>query len=594
MVLPKPSRSGSGSGSGTALLNPTAATFTMPSAAAPSLVNGAPQPEQSQKPNGSVAAPTPQDSKKSNASNPARPDAAARSTTAQDIAEAGAGVKLTGAQLKKQKAAEKAARRAEKVAEKGAPAASSAATLKPETARRPSTTKRESDTGSHHKRTPSSTGKSLPLRGGPQQQQQGPGQGSIAPEKERYKDPKRVPMFSHLYPKEKKASLAGAGREIHPAVLSLGLQLRDYVICGGNARCVATLLAFKKVIQGYSTPPGVALSRHLLTHLNHQIAYLRNARLLSMSQGNSIRWLKNLISTQPVDLTDSEAKQSLCQSIDLFIRERITLADEVIAREATARIDDGDVILTYAKSSVVEKTLITAHRQGKNFEVIIVDSRPMFEGKNHARSLVRAGLKVRYALLSSIADIVDQNSVTKCFLGASAMLGNGSLLSRSGSAMVAMMAKESSKTKARAVPVIVLCETVKFTTKAALDSIVMNEVGDPDALVDVIQPEILSSTGPTPSAVNASAGGKGGKKQAGPKDKDDGNAGGDDTDEKNAGGGGKGLEGWKDQTGLFLLNLMYDVTPSQFLDLVICELGSLPPIAVPVVNGVHGDDQALA
>ncbi|KEF53458.1 uncharacterized protein A1O9_10433 [Exophiala aquamarina CBS 119918] len=588
MVVPQPSSPGAGA----APLNPTAAAFKMPSAADSSLINGATQSEQSKRANGTAAA-VPQGSKKNNPDS--RPEAAPRSSIAQDIAEAGAGVKLTGAQLKKQKAAEKAARRADKVAEKGAEALAPPTASKSEAHRRPSTTKRESDGGSHHKRTLSSSGKSLPIRGGLQQQQQQQAQASAAPEKEKHKDPKRVPMFSHLYPKEKKASLAGAGREIHPAVLSLGLQLRDYVICGGNARCVATLLAFKKVIQGYSTPPGVALSRHLLTHLNHQIAYLRNARPLSMSQGNSIRWLKNLISTQPVDLTDSEAKQDLCQAIDMFIRERITLADEVIAREATARIEDGDVILTYAKSSVVEKTLIAAHRQGKQFKVIVVDSRPMFEGKNHARSLVRAGLKVRYTLLSAIADVVDQDSVTKCFLGASAMLGNGSLFSRSGSAMVAMMAKESSKNKSRSVPVIVLCETVKFASKAALDSIVMNEVGDPDALVEVAQPEILSSIGPPPGPANASSGGKGGsgkKHVGGAKDRDDGNTG-DDSDEKNP-AGGNGLEGWKDQAGLYLLNLMYDVTPAQFLDLVICELGSLPPVAVPVVNGVHGDDQALA
>ena len=584
MVDPKPS------GSGAAPLNPTAAAFKMPSTADSSLTNGSAQSEHSKKSNSAATAP--KSSNKSNADS--RADAGPRSSTAQDIAEAGAGVKLTGAQLKKQKAAEKAARRADKVAEKGALALAPPPASTGGAQRRPSTTKRESDTGSHHKRPLSSTGKSIPIRGGVQQQQQG--QASVAPEKERHKDPKRVPMFSHLYPKEKKASLAGAGREIHPAVLSLGLQLRDYVICGGNARCVATLLAFKKVIQGYSTPPGVALSRHLLTHLNHQIAYLRNARPLSMSQGNSIRWLKNLISTQSVDLTDSEAKQDLCQAIDLFIRERITLADEVIAREATARIENGDVILTYAKSSIVEKTLIAAHRQGKQFKVIVVDSRPMFEGKNHARSLVRAGLKVQYALLSAIADVVNQNCVTKCFLGASAMLGNGSLFSRSGSAMVAMMAKESSKNKSRSVPVIVLCETVKFTTKAALDSIVMNEVGDPEALVEAAQPEILSSTGAAPAPANASSSGKGGsgKKQAGggAKDRDDGN-GGDDADDKTS-GAGTGLDGWKDQAGLYLLNLMYDVTPAQFLDLVICEFGSLPPVAAPVVNGVHGDDQALA
>lgn len=526
-------------------------------------------------------------------SKPARPDPAARSTTADDIAEAGAGVKLAGAQLKKQKAAEKAARRAEKVAAKGA-FAQVETQAKPELQRRLSTTKKEgenSSAGTYHKRTLSSGGKALPVRGGPHQpgsqalNQSNPTTAAAGIEREKHKEVKKVPMFSHLYPKEKRATISGAGREIHPAVLSLGLQLRDYVICGGNARCVATLLAFKKVIQAYTTPSGVALSRHLLTHLNHQIAYLRNARPLSMSQGNSIRWLKNLISTQPVDLTDSEAKQDLCQAIDLFIRERITLADEVIAREATERINDRDVILTYAKSSIVEKALLTAHRQGKDFKVIVVDSRPMFEGKNLARRLVRAGLRVQYALLSAVADIVDFESVTKCFLGASSMLGNGSLFSRAGTAVVAMMAKESSKNKARNVPVIVLCETVKFSAKAALDSVVMNEIGDPDALVETVQPDILSYTGPPPAI--ASAGGKGGAKKQSNRDKDD-----DDADEK--GSNGKGLESWKEQQGLFLLNLMYDVTPPQFLDLVICELGSLPPRAVPVVNGAQGDDAALA
>lgn len=565
---------------GSAALNPAAATFTMPPPGEGSLANGTTSSAQSTSVNGTEQT---KDSKKSKA----RPDAAARTDTEQNIAEAGAGVKLTVAELKKQRAAEKAARRAEKVAEKGAQAQAQAqpqaggSGTKTEAQRRPSTTKRESD----NKGIPAPGGKTLPVRGGPQQQLQS--QISAAPEKEKHHEVKRVPMFAHLYPKEKRVTLSGAGREIHPAIISLGLQLRDYVICGGNARCVATLLAFKKVIQTYTTPPGVALSRHLLTHLNHQIAYLRNARPLSMSQGNSIRWLKNLISTQPVESTDSEAKQSLCEAIDLFIRERITLADEVIAREASVRIEEGDVIMTFAKSSIVEKTLIGAHRSGISFKVIVIDSRPMFEGKNHARSLIRAGLKVQYALLSALGDIVDQEPVTKCFLGASAMLGNGTLLSRAGSAMVAMMAKECSKNKSRNIPVIVLCETVKFTAKAALDSIIMNELGDADALVesDHHASNVLSST-KSPAADNAA--GKGSKKPSS-KDKEDA----DDTDDKNA-SSNTGLEGWHDQPGLFLLNLMYDVTPTEFLDLVVCELGSLPPAAVPVVNGVHGDDQALA
>jgi translation initiation factor eIF-2B subunit delta len=330
------------------------------------------------------------------------------------------------------------------------------------------------------------------------------------------------------------------------------------------------LLTFKKVIQSYTTPPGVALSRHLTTHLSHQISYINLARPLSVSQGNSIRWLKKLISALDPDLAESEAKRFLCEAIDQFIREKITLADEVIAREAGERIVDEDIILTFGKSSVVERTLLAAHKAGRKFRVIIIDSRPLFEGKNLARSLVRAGLQVQYSLLSALGDVVED--ATKCILGAAAMLGNGRMSSRAGAAMVAMMAKSS----ASKIPVIVLCETYKFTGKVALDSIVMNELGEGDALIEQREVEVFTSSAPPAAATEKQ--GKGGK-----KGKEE-----EDQEEKKV---KTGLEGWRDQPNLYLLNLMYDITPAEYLDVVISELGSLPPSAVPVVNGVQGGDE---
>ena len=373
-------------------------------------------------------------------------------------------------------------------------------------------------------------------------------------------------MFSHLYPRGPKASLATAGREIHPSVLALGLQLRDYVICGSNARCVAMLLVFKKVIQSYTTPPGVALSRHLTTHLSHQISYINTARTLGVSQGNAIRWLKKLISALDPDLAESEAKMFICESIDAFIREKVVLADEVISKEGAERVEDGDVVMAYGKSSVVEKTLKEAWNKGKRFRTVVVDSRPMFEGKNLARSLVRDGMDVEYALLCSLGDVV--RDATKCILGAGAMLGNGRLQSRSGTAMVAMMCKEVARC-----PVLVLCESVKFTGKVALDSVVMNELGEADALVEEDDLKVFT-TEPLPEKTQPAKGGKKGK---------------DDEDEERK--VKRGLEGWKEQPHLNLLSLMYDITPAKYIDMVVCELGSLPPSAVPVVNGVHGGDE---
>ena len=152
--------------------------------------------------------------------------------------------KLTGAELKKQKAAEKAARRKEKVSERVEPpqAVQTQAQIQPQTPllqRRSSGAKKDTVPAPQHKQTGSSSGKPLPLRG--------TGGGGPPEAEKKPKEDKRILIFSHLYPKEKRISMAGAGKEIHPAVLALGLQLRDHVICGGNARCVATLLVFKKV-----------------------------------------------------------------------------------------------------------------------------------------------------------------------------------------------------------------------------------------------------------------------------------------------------------------------------------------------------------
>lgn len=58
---------------------------------------------------------------------------------------------------------------------------------------------------------------------------------------------KRVAVFGHLYGQQRRTSIAGAGKEVHPAVLALGLQMREYEVCGSSARCLIMLLAFKRV-----------------------------------------------------------------------------------------------------------------------------------------------------------------------------------------------------------------------------------------------------------------------------------------------------------------------------------------------------------
>jgi translation initiation factor eIF-2B subunit delta len=247
--------------------------------------------------------------------------------------------------------------------------------------------------------------------------------------------------------------------------------------------------------------------------------------------GNAIRWLKLEVSKVDVSVPDAEAKKGLCDAIDVFIRERVTFADQVIARSAADKIKDGDVIMTYAKSSIVQRALVRAYEEGKKFRVIIVDSRPLHEGKHLAAALVKIGMDVKYCLINGLSHNIQD--VTKVLLGAHAMMSNGRLFSRIGTALVAMEANEADK------PVIVLCETIKFTERVALDSIVHNEIAPADELVIP---------------------------------------------------GGR-LEKWEDIEKLQLCNPMYDVTPADYIQMIVTESGNVPPTSVPVLHRLGNESQ---
>ena len=91
--------------------------------------------------------------------------------------------------------------------------------------------------------------------------------------------------------------------------------------------------------------------------------------------GHAIRQLKLKISELPHNITESEAKAAVDQFIDSYITNRIDMADKLIVDNGVKKIEKGDDILTYGRSSVVKMILIAAHTQGKQFRVIVVDSR---------------------------------------------------------------------------------------------------------------------------------------------------------------------------------------------------------------------------
>ncbi|KAJ3257930.1 Eukaryotic translation initiation factor 2B, subunit 4 delta, 67kDa [Boothiomyces macroporosus] len=354
------------------------------------------------------------------------------------------------------------------------------------------------------------------------------------------KNQKSVTLFSHLTPYEDDINaLIEKYPKIHPAVISLGVQYANGTIVGGNARCMAMLLAFSKVISDYQTPPDSTLSRHLITYISKQIDFISNTRSLAASMKTAIRFLKHLIPKYGDDYPDEDAKKKLCDSINEFIDTRINFAQNAIVLNTLDRkkIKNGDVIMTFAS--------------GLDFKVIVADSRPKLEGRETVVELSRAGIKCTYILSNAVPSLMKE--VTKVIVGASSVLSNGDVMARVGTSIVCMAAYDAR------VPVMVLCEVYKFSDNVRLDSFVWNELGiyflmlgNPDDLIDIsnraphcclpkcIPVADLKLTGYTPGE----------------------------------------LQNWKEIDKLKLLNLSYDITPSKFVTMVVCELGQIPSTLV--------------
>ncbi|XP_068642880.1 translation initiation factor eIF2B subunit delta-like [Aristolochia californica] len=316
--------------------------------------------------------------------------------------------------------------------------------------------------------------------------------------------------------------------QMHPAVYKVGLQYLAGEISGGNSRCIAMFHAFRDAIKDYSTPPEKALIRDLTAKIGSYVSFLIECRPLSISMGNAIRFLKNRIAKLPLTLTESEVKVILQSDIDRFINEKIILAGKVIVRHAVTKIRDGDVLLTYGSSSVVEMILVYAHELGKQFRVVVVDSRPKLEGQSLLRRLVAKGLSCTYTHINAVSYVMHE--VTRVFLGASSVLANGTVYSRVGTACVAMVAHEF------CVPVLICCEAYKFHERVQLDSICSNELGDPDAISKVHGRKDLNH-----------------------------------------------LSNWAELENLQLLNLVYDATPSHYVSMIVTDYGMVPPTSVPVI-----------
>ncbi|XP_050423556.1 translation initiation factor eIF-2B subunit delta [Adelges cooleyi] len=341
----------------------------------------------------------------------------------------------------------------------------------------------------------------------------------------------KVKLFNHLYNdtlSNEKKLMINSGK-VHPAFIRLGIQLKTNIVAGSNSRCLAFLYALQQTISDFVTPEHKQFSRSLEEHLGPTIDHLMTCRPFSVSMTNAFKHVMWHIKRLSSNITDANAKEKIENIISSFIYVQIKMAGKAICIAAQNKIANDDVILTYGYSSLVERILTEAHCKNKQFSVIVVDSAPWYEGRQLLRRLVRHNIPCTYVLLSATSFIMTR--ATKVLLGAHALLANGYVMGRAGSSQVALIAKHFN------VPVLVCCETYKFTDRVQTDSIVFNELGDESEMM--------------------------------PK------------------------EQWLNNRYLTPLCLRYDVTTPDLITAVVTEIAILPCTSVPVVLRVRPNEYGV-
>ncbi len=199
--------------------------------------------------------------------------------------------------------------------------------------------------------------------------------------------------------------------------------------------------------------------------------------------------------------------------------ERAEKALDKIAEIGAKRLKDGDVVMTHCNSHAAIAIIKAAHNQGKNIKVYATESRPRRQGFITIRELNDAGVPTTLIVDSAVR--LTMKKVDVVIVGADSITANGALVNKIGTSQLALAAKEAR------VNFISAAETFKFHPKTVMGNMIEIEDRSSD---EVIDSEIL-----------------------------------------------------EEMPNVTVSNPAFDVTPSEYIDLIVTEVGAFPPSMAFVV-----------
>ena len=137
--------------------------------------------------------------------------------------------------------------------------------------------------------------------------------------------------------------------------------------------------------------------------------------------------------------------------------ENVKLAHKRIGEIGARRIDGESTVMTHCNSKAALAIIKEAHKQGKIERVFVTESRPRRQGLITLRELDSEGIKTAFIVDSAVRYFMKE--VDYVIVGADSVTANGAVINKIGTSQIALSAHEAR------VPFIVAAETYKFSPK---------------------------------------------------------------------------------------------------------------------------------
>jgi len=192
--------------------------------------------------------------------------------------------------------------------------------------------------------------------------------------------------------------------------------------------------------------------REFLEQLSEAKEVLFASRETEPLMRNAVRWVINQVEKSEYENIRDLVK-AISSASQQFLR-KLKDSKEKIANIGAKRIRDNSVIFTHCHSSTVTHLLRKAKQEGKSFEVICTETRPVFQGRITAKEMLE--LDVKTTLIVDSAARFFMNRADLVLVGADAITSEGNVINKIGTSMIALVAKEART------PFYVVSELLKF------------------------------------------------------------------------------------------------------------------------------------